>query len=182
VKVYIIDYVFNYVSINFKKIIFYFFKMSSVELDDGKISLKYMKGNTEVIDVVDPNDDSNKVIRGIYTTTRNLVAHLIVSKGQWTKNVHTIVIPLVKELVEFAQGYKYLAGRNKKELVILLIREIITKELDSSDVDDVVRGLILMGVDATLEPAVDLAVFAASGKIRLNRKVNKLFMCCFDVE
>ena len=156
--------------------------MTDINLVNGKITLKYLKKGSEVEQIIDPSENSDKIIGGIYSTTRNLVAHLIVSKGNWNKNVHTIVMPLVKELVEFAQGYKYLAGRDKRTLVITLVTEIITKELQEAEVDNGIKELILTGVGMVLEPAVDLAVFAASGKIKLNKKkMKKVLMCC-DVE
>ena len=143
--------------------------MSALSLEDGKIVMKYLKKGVEVTKMLDPMDHKDETLKGIYTATRNLVAHLIVSKGKWTGNVQDILVPLIKELVEFAQGYKYLSGRNKKELVIVMVREIIEKELGNAEVEEDVVALIKGGVGSTLEPAIDLAVFAA-GQIRLSQK------------
>lgn len=152
--------------------------MTDIKVVDGKILLKYLKKGVEVEKTIDPKDTSDEIIGGIYTTTRNMVAHLIVSKGNWNNNVHSIIMPLVKELVEFAQGYKYINGRNKKKLVVTLITEIITKELEVADVEESIKELILQGVELVLEPAIDLAVFA-SGSIKLNKKALKKIFVCF---
>ena len=147
--------------------------------DDGKIVVKQFKNNKTVEATLDLEDE---VLTGIYSAIRDLMANLIISKGKWESKANRSVMRLVKELIEFAEGYKYIAGKDKKELAMLIINEIFTKELDESELDENIKQLIKSGIGYVIEPALEIAVFAAKGNIKINKK--KLKKLCFfcDVE
>ena len=147
--------------------------------DDGKIVVKQFKNNKTVEATLDLEDE---VLTGIYSAIRDLMANLIISKGKWESKANRSVMRLVKELIEFAEGYKYIAGKDKKELAMLIINEIFTKELDESELDENIKQLIKSGIGYVIEPALEIAVFAAKGNIKINKK--KLKKLCFfcDIE
>jgi len=147
--------------------------------DDGHIVIKQFKNNKTVEATLDLDDE---VLTGIYSAIRDLIAHLIISKGKWEGKVQRSVMRVVKELIEFAEGYKYIMGKDKKTLAMLIINEIFTKELEESELDDTLKELIRAGVGYVIEPALEIAVYAAKGNIKINKK--KLKKICFfcDVE
>ena len=139
--------------------------MSNVSINDnGQIVVKQLKRGTTVEKQVDLD---SKTVTGIYSAIRNLIAQLIISNGKWVGKVQKGVMLLVKELIEFSEGYKNLAGADKKALVMLVLNEIFNKELDESELDDTVKALILQGIDIVVEPALEIALYAAKGNINL---------------
>ena len=154
--------------------------MSNVSKNDnGQIVVKQLKRGTTVEKQVDLD---SKTVTGIYSAIRNLIAQLIISNGKWVGKVQKGVMLLVKELIEFSEGYKNLAGADKKALVMLVLNEIFNKELDESELDDTVKELIIQGIDIVVEPALEIALYAAKGNIKLNKKKMKKMLCCCDVE
>ena len=142
--------------------------------NDGLIVVKQIKNNKTVETTLDLEDE---VLTGIYSAIRDVIAQLIISKGKWEGKVQRGVMRLVKELIEFAEGYKYIAGKDKKVLAMLIINEIFTKELDESELDEDIKGLIRTGIGYVIEPALEIAVYAAKGNIKINKK--KLKKLCF---
>ena len=122
-------------------------------------------------------DLSLEMAEDVRISIDTIPSQLIISKGKWEGKVQRGVMRLVKELIEFAEGYKYIAGKDKKALAMLIINEIFTKELDESELDEDIKGLIRTGIGYVIEPALEIAVYAAKGNIKINKK--KLKKLCF---
>ena len=101
-------------------------------------------------------------------------------EGTWESNVHTNVMLLVKELIEFTESYKFLRGKDKKLLAMLLLKEIFRKELVLSDLDESKKSVIMAGINHVIDPALEIALYAAKGNIKLNKKTlwNVCFLFC----
>lgn len=149
--------------------------MSNIEkTDNGSIIIKAQnKGRLVEQEIV----YDSATLSGVYTAIRNLIAQLVISKGKWEGKTQRFVMVVVKEIIEFSEGYKYLAGQDKKTLVMLVLNEIFNKELDESELDDEIKSLILQGINIVIEPALEIAIYAAKGNIKINKK--KLSKLCF---
>ena len=97
---------------------------------------------------------------------------MIQNEGSIVNN-NTELLILVKEVLEFAQSYKSLVGERKKQLVIMLIKNIIDIELSKNNVEDILSELIKNSVDNIIDPAIELAIYVAKGNIKINKKVLK---------
>ena len=124
-------------------------------------------------------DLEDEALNGVYSTIRDVIYQLIKTKGKWEGKVQKCVMKLVKEVIEFTEGFKYIRGKDKKELAMLVLHEIFTKELNESDMTENIKSLIISGIDYVIEPALEIALFAAKGNIQINKKkLNILCLLC----
>ena len=91
---------------------------------NNNIEVSRMKWNGLIKTEIDIT--SSKVMN-IYDIVKDIVVQLMVSGGKWEGNIHKHVMMLVKELIEFTESYKFLAGKDKKMLAMLLLKEIFSK-------------------------------------------------------
>lgn len=113
-------------------------------------------------------------IEGLYESVKSFVVVLINNEGNI--GVNNLELSLViKEVLEFAQSFKTLPGEKKKNMVILLLKQIVEKEVNQSNLNDTLKVLILNSVDNIIDPAIELAIYIAKGNVKINKtKVKKI--------
>jgi hypothetical protein len=63
---------------------------------------------------------------------------------------------------------------------MLVLKEIFTKELAEADLDTSVKDMIMNGIELVIEPALEMAVYAAKGNIKINKKkLLNILLSCF---
>ncbi len=69
---------------------------------------------------------------------------------------------------------------------MLLIEKIVEKEISSSDINEDIKNKLLTGIDEVVEPAIELAIRAIKGELKLNQNsvmkvlgliVGAIFIC-----
>lgn len=140
--------------------------MNEIKKDSGIIEI--LAGNlTSKITI---NDE---IVKGIYSAAKEFIQSIEknnkITMGAELNN-------LIKELLEFSDGYKNLKGEKKKELVIVLVKDIFEEESKNLNLSDDIKALISSSIEITLEPAIELAVFVSKGGIKINKnKTKKIF-------
>jgi len=113
---------------------------------------------------------NDEIVSGIYEASKEFIQSI-------EKNNKITMGPelnnLIKELLEFSEGYKNLKGEKKKELVIVLVKDIFDEESKKLKLSDDMKLLISSSIELTLEPAIELAVFVSRGGIKINSKETK---------
>ena len=71
---------------------------------------------------------TDEKVKGVYQATKDFILSLSDNEGKINSTNSIILSTLVKELVEFANGYKSLNGGKKKDLVIILTKYIFEVE------------------------------------------------------
>tara|TARA_Y100000310_G_scaffold196618_1_gene196702 strand:+ start:480 stop:929 length:450 start_codon:yes stop_codon:yes gene_type:complete len=147
--------------------------MSDVELnEDGSITVVEMKKNMlrEHRITLDSLEDLSQLIKAV-------VEKAVTNGGKWKKSN---VLSLVKSLIELSETYKYITGQNKKKLVLLVLQGLFKKVMDELNVDDSLREDVMDGIEDIIEPALEIALFAAKGNIKLYKKklLRKVFGLC----
>ena len=93
---------------------------------------------------------------------------------------------LVTESMKVVKGYKFLSIDNKKRLVMVLIDKVVEKEIASSKMEEEIKNKLLTGIEEVVEPAIELAIRAIKGELKLNQNsvmkvlgliVGAIFMC-----
>lgn len=154
--------------------------MSTVSVEKNENGLQILtKTQTQVHTTLKVDDE---IVRGVYESCRNLIESLKDSEGKVNGENSLLLSTLIKEIIELAEGFKPLKGAQKKELVVILIKDIFEIEMGKLDLDDALKELIMLAVDNSIEPAIDLAIYVAKGGIKLDRtKVKtsclKIFPC-----
>jgi len=146
--------------------------------DDGIIVIKKVKKKRKRKQKKTKNLDlADKALSGLYSAVRDVISHLIIRKGNW---VGINIMRLVKEVIELAEGYKHISGKEKKNLVMLVLKEIFTNEIAEADLSANIKGLIMGGIELVIEPALEMAVYAAKGNIKINKqKLLGILLSCF---
>ena len=140
----------------------------SLEVNDGAINL-VENAEKKIVNNINISDPA---IAGLYEATKAFVTIMIVNEGKVGVNSLELSV-LIKEVLEFAQSYKQLVGEKKKELVITLLKHIVEKEVNESDLNETLKTLILSSVDNIIDPAIELAIYVAKGNIKINKKALK---------
>lgn len=156
------------------------YNMTSVSIEKNENGLQILRKTETQVQATLKVDD--EIVRGVYEACRNLIESLKNSEGKINGENSLLLSTLVKEIIELAEGFKPLKGSQKKELVVILIKDIFEVELGKLDLDDALKDIIMLAVDNSIEPAIDLAIYVAKGGIKLDRtKVKtsclKIFPC-----
>ena len=136
----------------------------------GQVLIKSKKGE-KTININDP------AVEGLYSSVKIFMSDLIKNEGKLNKNFNNLNI-LIKETIEFASKYKEVKGAQKKELVLSLLNDIFDTEIENADISDDMKSILELCVDNTIDPAIELALYAASGNISINPSFLKKFCPC----
>ena len=105
------------------------------------------------------------VINDIRNLSSELVESLIKNGADWKINDNVLVFNLVRDVTKFVKKHKNLSHKEKQELGINTLIKIITDDINKRSVDENLKKLILDGVDVVVEPALELAILAATNNI-----------------
>lgn len=108
---------------------------------------------------------NSPVINDIRNLSGELVESLIKNGADWKINDNVLVFNLVRDVTKFVKKHKNLSHKEKQELGINTLIKIITDEINKRSVDENLKKLILDGVDVVVEPALELAILAATNNI-----------------
>ena len=97
----------------------------------------------------------------------NLTTHKITSK-----NIISMTIDIMHHVQEFITQKGQ--GAQKKELVILVLKELINKVTDEN-----VKTHLNILVNTCVPETIDMVILVASGKFDLGKLANKYLSCCF---
>ena len=136
----------------------------AVNLINGVVQLMDNSKNT-VIKEMSINDPA---IEGLYEAVKNFVIVLVDNNGSLGVNNMELSL-VIKEVLEFAQSFKKLTGDKKKEMIILLLKEIVETEVNKSELNETLKLLILNSVDNIIDPAIELAIYIAKGNVKINK-------------
>ena len=116
---------------------------------------------------------TDEKVKGVYQASKDFILSLSDNEGKINSTNSIILSTLVKELVEFANGYKSLKGGKKKDLVIILIKEIFEVEVTKMNINEELRSVINLSINNYIEPSIDLAIYVAKGGIKIDTKKTK---------
>ena len=156
---------------------------NAIQIIDDVISVRRQGKRSIKVNEVRITDDG---FINLVTAVRELIESLVVSKGSWKNNNNQYLMTLVTESMKVVKGYKFLTIDDKKRLIMLLIDKIVEKEISSSDIDEEIKNKLLTGIEEVVEPAIELAIRAIKGELKLNQNsvmsvlgliVNAIFIC-----
>ena len=137
--------------------------------DDNQIQI-ISDNEKQICDTLTITDEK---VKGVYQATKDFILSLSDNEGKINSTNSIILSTLVKELVEFANGYKSLKGGKKKDLVIILIKEIFEVEVTKMNINEELRSVINLSINNYIEPSIDLAIYVAKGGIKIDTKKTK---------
>ena len=90
-------------------------------------------------------------------------------------------IGLGSAIVEFVDKFDDLKGKEKKEMVLITIKNLINDPDILTELTEETREKISMIVLATLPTTIDILISASRGELNLNTKyLKKIFKCCYS--
>jgi polysaccharide pyruvyl transferase WcaK-like protein len=103
------------------------------------------------------------------------LAHSIA--GLIEKTIDTEITPrslfsVIIKTMEFVETLQGKSGGEKKELVLLVVKELVRRKVDG----DIERSFLLSLCDTVIPSAIDSFVGITKGEVKINRRS---FLCCF---
>ena len=105
----------------------------------------------------------------LVTALRELIESLVHSEGSWKNNNNQYLMTLVTESMKVVKGYKYLSITDKRDLLMVIIEEIVEKEIETSEIKDDIKEKLLTGIEEIVEPAIELGIRALKGELKTGK-------------
>ena len=143
--------------------------MTDISIEDDDNEIRVLAPSKPLVIL----NDTSKEAKEAYDAIKQFVQAMIKSEGKLDITNSMLLTKLVKEVVELANSYKQLKGNQKKKIIITLMKKVFNKELKSSNLDEGKKTLILLLIDNSIEPAIDIAIYVARGGIKIDKKTKK---------
>jgi hypothetical protein len=138
---------------------------NAIMLIDDIISIRKQGKNSIKSKEIRITDD---LLIELVTSIRELMESLILAKGSWKENNNSHLITLIQQSMKFVKGYKHLTIDDKKKLLLLIIDKVVQKEIETSTLQEGIKEKILTGIDEVVEPAIELAIRALNGELKID--------------
>ena len=102
----------------------------------------------------------------------NTILENLTTREITPENIITMTIDIMQHVQEFITQKGQ--GDKKKELVILVIKELINKVTDEN-----IKTHLNTLVNTCVPETIDMVILVASGKLDLGKLANKYLSCCF---